>query len=252
MNNNLGKNTYCKIITEFVNKNTNELLKLVKKYQKLAIKSIIRQTLIHTQNFDFAIRLNDVNDSVVLKELLTEIFAKKFQRINTKQLRELYNKSSTIKDMKKHEIYRMFKPLFAGNLETYNLIFFKYINSNLINNLNGGLKHTQQTWKQIHFYLSIINLNDNIINSMLRVIIENKAYIDNIHINVNEFVITNNYTGIPKTFEDIELESILLHKLKGKVTKKIIIDVYESCINENLNLDELKLRTKLLIKLLSN
>ena len=185
MNNNLGKNTYCKIITEFVNKNTNELLMLVKKYQKLAIKSIIRQTLIYTQNFDFAIRLNDVNDSDVLRELLTEIFATKFQRINIKQLIELYNKSSTIKDIKRHEIYQMFKPLFTGNLKTYNLIFFKYINSNLINNLNGGLKNTQQTWKQIRFYLSIIHLNNNIIDSMLRIIIENKIYIDNIYINVN-------------------------------------------------------------------
>lgn len=250
MNNNLGKNTYCKIITEFVNKNTNELLKLVKKYQKLAIKSIIRQTLIHTQNFDFAIRLNDVNDSVVLRELLTEIFATKLQRINAKQLKELYDKSSTVKDIKKHEIYQMFKPLFAGNLGTYNLIFFKYINSNLINNLNGGLKHTQQTWKQIRFYLSIINLNDNIIDSMLRVIIENKVYIDNIHINVNEFVITNNYTGIPKTFEDIELESLLLHKLKGKVTKNNIITIYEKCCCDTENINDLKTRTKILMKLL--
>ena len=250
MNNNLGKNTYCKIITEFVNKNTNELLKLVQRYQKLAIKSIIRQTLIHTQNFDFAIRLNDVDDSDVLRELLTEIFATKFQRINTKQLRELYNKSSTIKDIKKHEIYRLFKPLFVGNLETYNLIFFKYINSNLINNLNGGLKYTQQTWKQIHFYLSIINLNDNIIDSMLRVIIENKVYIDNVYININEFVITNNYTGIPKTFEDIELESLLLHKLKGKITKNNIITTYEKCCCDTENITDIKTRTKLLMKLL--
>ena len=65
-------------------------------------------------------------------------------------------------------------------------------------------------------------------------------------------MITNNYTDIPKTFEDIELESMILHKLKGKVTKKIIIDIYESCISENQNLDKFKLRTKLLIKLLSD
>lgn len=252
MNNNLGKRIYTEIITEFNNKNTTELLKLIQQFKKPVINSIIRQTLIKTQNFEYAIKLNDTSNSNDLKTILNEIFNTPFKRVDIYQLTELYEKSPLKKETIKNELFKKFKPLFASDLYHYKLIWFKYFNSTLINNLNGGSKYKQQSYSQIKFNLSILVLNQINIEYILKLLITNKVCIGNIYVTQSEFIITNNYSNFQKTFFDVELESLLLHKLNGKVTIKIIIDVYESCINENQNLNELKSRTKMLIKLLCN
>ena len=220
MNNNLGKRIYTKIITEFNNKNITELLKLIQQFKKPVINSIIRQTLIKTQNFEYAIKLNDTTNSLELKTILKKIFDTPFRHVNTRQLSELYEKSPLKKETIKNELFKKFKPLFTHNLYHYKLIWFKYFNLKLIRNLNGGSKYKRQSYSQIKFNLSILNLNQTNIESILKLLITNKVYVNNIYVTQNDFIITNNYSSSQKTFIDVELESKLLHKRKLNSKRK--------------------------------
>lgn len=238
---NLGKYVYTNIIYEFNNKNINELLKLIQKYKKPVINSIIRLTIINTQNFNYAIELNDNTNSTDISNILQKIFKLNFKKIDYIKIKELYENSILKKDIINHELFKKFKHLFSHELYNYKLICFYVFNNNLLKQII--IK--QQSFTQLNYHIRIMNLNEGDIKILLKLLIENKVNTHNIYINKN-IISVNNYK-LDKTFDDIQLESLLLIKLsKYNITKENIIDVYETC---NIN-NETKKRTKILIKLL--
>lgn len=244
---NLGKFIYSKIIYEFNTKNITVLLNLIQKYKKPVIDSIIRLTIINTQNFDYAIRLLDTTNSIEIHNILQNIFETKFKKLNYNELQKLYDKSILKKDVLNHELFKRFKHLFLKQLNEYKLICFYVFNNTLVKNLIGSSTFKKQSFIQFRYNLNTLNLNQNNIDLLLKLIIEDDVSLENISIHNNNITINHLNSNHKKTYDDIQLEALLLCKLrKLNLTKKTIINTYETC---NIN-DITKNRTKLLIKLL--
>jgi hypothetical protein len=200
----LNKQIYLKIILEFNKKNISELLKLIQKYKQLTINSIIRQTLIHTQNFNYAIQLNDATTSVDFERILTEIFSSKYNNINKNLISNMYENSIFKKDIIKHELYKKFKHLFQHDLYLFKLIYYIFI-------VKPKLPK-QQTLLQLRFALFQLELTDKNITTIKFILDKDICRISNIYIQDG---IIFYYTDNPKqakTYQDILFQIDLSNK----------------------------------------
>lgn len=240
------KYLYQNIIYKFNNKNKNEILKLIQIYKKPVLNSIIRLTIINTQNFKYAIELNVNTDSNQINCILEKIFSLKFNKINYIQIKTYIKILCQKKDINNHELFKKNKYLFSHDNYNFKLIYFYVFNNNLINNLIGSSQTKKQSFLQLRYNLSLLNLIQDNNNTLLKLLIENKITLENMIIS-NNIIISNEYNVSNKTYNDIQLETLILDKLqKLNITKKNIIDIYKT---RNINKDTKK-RTKILIKLL--
>lgn len=127
---NLGKLNYIEIINSIKYKNKDKILYF---YQTLPLQSVNRtvtkQVLILTQNFDLAIKFQDLN----YKENINLLFSEEYNDVVEMKINL---------DIKKHDYYKQFSNLFRKDIVLFQNIFMMFINKNEI----GSKKYIKKNY----------------------------------------------------------------------------------------------------------
>lgn len=115
---NLGKLNYIEIINSVKYKNKEKILYF---YQTLPLQSVNRtvtkQVLILTQNFDLAIKFQDLN----YQENINLLFSEEYKDVKEMKINL---------EIKKHDYYKLFSNLFRKDIVLFQNIFMMFINKN--------------------------------------------------------------------------------------------------------------------------
>lgn len=202
---NLPKEIYKQIINNYYHKRLKSILSFFYNYESKYIKkTLIRLIIKTTLDFDLAIELNDATDISQIKSILTRVFLLDFTELPL----EIISKED-INSFKQDQIYLKFKPLFIKELKVYNNCYYqKFIKTN--HQLNYKIKiYPTQTLDEINFNLSFHKdwrqLNDLLIN--------NRCFLNNLYVSRSEIIFKDNIKNKTKTFQDIQLEEIILYNM---------------------------------------
>lgn len=202
---NLPKEIYKQIINNYYHKRLKSILSFFYNYESKYIKkTLIRLIIKTTLDFDLAIELNDATDISQIKSILTRVFLLDFIEIQLKIISK-----DDINLFKRDQIYLKFKPLFIKELNIYNNCYYqKFIKINCQLNYNFKI-YPKQTLDEINFNLSF-HKDWNQLNNLL---INNQCFLNNLYITRSDVIFKDNIKNKTKTFQDIQLEEIILYNM---------------------------------------